>query len=455
MKKQKSLLKKSISPLIGGAAASLALAANCHAQSSDALIDKLVDKGILSANEAKDLRDEADKDFKNALSAKTGMPDWVSGYKLSGDVRGRFEGFYGDNPAFVDRNRLRYRVRVGLTVSMFDNFEAGLRLTSSEAASGGANNEGDPLSGNTTMQNNGSKKLIYLDQAYGRWTPFNGPGLNGGFTVGKMENPFVFSDLIMDADYTPEGLAGQFAYQLNDKHSLKLNAAGFVLDELSTTERDPWLLGIQARWDANWNAKFTTSMGAAYLPMLYRTTLTTGNVPNIQRGNARNADGSLTYHFNPFVVDASATYNLDSAPFYTGAFPIKVAADYINNPGAPDSAKNYGWSAGIQLGKAGKRKTWELSYTYKWLGANAGWEELVDSDFGAYYAAANSPANSGSGIGYGSGTNVKGHVFKFAYSLSDSMTLSIKWFMTDLITGYPAGSNSGMNRMQVDAVWKF
>ena len=80
---------------------------------------------------------------------------------------------------------------------------------------------------------------------------------------------------------------------------------------------------------------------------------------------------------------------------------------------------------------------------------------FVDSDFGAYYAAANSPANSGAGVGYGSGTNVKGHVFKFAYSLSDSMTLSIKWLMTDLITRYPGGSESGMNRMQLDAVWKF
>ena len=34
-----------------------------HAQSSDALIEKLVEKGILTANEAKDLREEADNDF--------------------------------------------------------------------------------------------------------------------------------------------------------------------------------------------------------------------------------------------------------------------------------------------------------------------------------------------------------------------------------------------------------
>ena len=455
MKRTNSYHLKTKAALLVGAAAMLALSATSHAQSSDALIDKLVDKGILTVNEAKDLRDEADKDFKSALAAKTGMPDYVTGYKISGDVRGRWEGFYAQNQSVVDRNRLRYRIRAGLVVTMLENFEAGFRLTSSDAASGGANNEGDPISGNTTAQNNGSKKLVFIDQAYGKWTPFTGPSLTGGFTVGKMENPFTTSDLVFDQDYTPEGIAAQFVYQINDVHSLKLNAAGFTLDEISTNEKDPWLVGVQSRWDANWSTKFTTTAGFAWLPMISRTSLTTASVPNQQRGNARDGSGTLVYGYDPVALDASATYFLNSAPFYMGAFPIKVSGEYIINPGAPSGMDNYAYAAGIQFGKSGKRKTWEASYTYKWLGANAIWEEFSDSDFGAYYAAANSPANSGSGVGYGSGANVKGHIFKFAYSPSDSMTISVKWFLTDLITPYPATSESGMNRMQVDAMWKF
>jgi hypothetical protein len=441
--------------ILAGAAALAAFTTQSHAQSSDALIDKLVDKGILTSSEAKDLRDEADKNFTTAVQAKTGMPDWVSGYKLTGDVRGRLENFSSDNNAFAERNRLRYRLRAGLVISMLDNFEAGFRLTSSDAASGGAANEGDPISGNTTFQNNGSKKSIYIDQAYGKWTPFNGP-FSGGFTVGKMENPFVLSDLTMDPDYTPEGLAAQFAYQVNTVHSLKFNAAGFVLDEIAANEKDPWLLGVQARWDATWNPKWSSSVGATFLPMVSRSSLTNGAVPNQQRGNTRNgATGALAYQYDPMIVDASVTYMLDSAPFYAGAFPIKLGGEFVHNPGAPDAADNQAWSAGLTFGKSGKRKTWELSYTYKWLGANSAWEELTDSDFGAFYGAANSPANSGSGLGYGSGTNTKGHVVKFAYSLSDSFTLSMKWFGTDLINPFPAHSDSGINRFQVDALWKF
>ncbi len=87
--------------LFAGATALAALAPQAQAQSSDALIDKLIDKGILTVNEAKDLRAETDKDFKTAFAAKTGMPDWVNGYKLSGDFRGRYEFFPVTTPPWL------------------------------------------------------------------------------------------------------------------------------------------------------------------------------------------------------------------------------------------------------------------------------------------------------------------------------------------------------------------
>ena len=68
-------IKKTKMALFAGAAMLASLAMQARAQSSDALIDKLVQKGILTANEAKDLRDEADSDFKTAFQSKMGMPD--------------------------------------------------------------------------------------------------------------------------------------------------------------------------------------------------------------------------------------------------------------------------------------------------------------------------------------------------------------------------------------------
>ena len=75
---------------VAGAVGLLAMAGQVSAQSSDALIDKLVSKGILTVKEGNELREESDKNFTSAFAVKTGMPDWVSGYKFSGDFRGRF-----------------------------------------------------------------------------------------------------------------------------------------------------------------------------------------------------------------------------------------------------------------------------------------------------------------------------------------------------------------------------
>src|SRR5690349_21187586 len=90
------------------AAAGVLLPSLGHAQSVDALLDKLVDKGVLTVKEAGELREESDKDFTKAYSAKSGMPDWVTALKFNGDFRGRFEHFDSANDFYHERNRFRY-----------------------------------------------------------------------------------------------------------------------------------------------------------------------------------------------------------------------------------------------------------------------------------------------------------------------------------------------------------
>lgn len=451
------------------------------AQSADALIDKLVDKGILSVKEANDLRDETEKNFSQAYAVKSGMPDWVTSFKLTGDVRLRYENFsspdgkvLGNVPGvgittndFASRDRFRMRLRFGATVTMLDNLEAGLRLTSSEQ---NGSFGGDPISGNSTFKDNASKKYIFIDQAYAKWNALNGPDLSGNITIGKMENPFVFSDMVFDPDYTPEGLAIQSAYRFDDRHTAKLNLGAFVLDELDLSAHDPALFGAQARWDATWSKKVSSSMGIAGLIIGNSRMLNNGSVPNVNVGNTRANYGfgntatnlAPAYYFNPIVGDASATYTLDSFPLYRGTFPVKLGGEYMINPAAPDFADNHAWNVGVTFGKAGKRGTWEFAYAYKWLGANSWYEELVDSDFGAlyfrgpeYFSASSGTLSGGAYSGYGAGTNVKGHIVRLAYSPADALTLSVKWFLSELINPFPSTSVSDMRRLQVDATLKF
>ena len=426
------------------------------AQSVDALLEKLVEKGILSAKEAGDLRAESDKGFTKAYAAKTGMPDWVSALKFNGDFRGRYEGFFGENPAFVQRNRFRYRLRFGVTAELLDDLEVGFRLSSSERV---GEFGGDPISGNTSFSDNGSKKFVFIDLAYAKWSPWHTAPWAGAVTVGKMENPFASpSTMMFDRDYTPEGIAAQIAYSFNDHHQLKFNAAGFILDELAASSRDPWLAGAQLRWDGKWSTNFSTTLGVAGFLISNRENLSNANVPNSNRGNTRNASGAPQFGFNPVYVDGGITWTLDEFPLYPGAFPIRLTGDYVNNPAAPRD--NQGYSVGFAFGKAGRKGAWELAYRWEELRGDAWFEEFPESDFGAYYQAqqANAGFNSASnptGAGYGAGTNVRGHAVKLSYSPYNSFTLGVTCFVTDLIRPSPAGSTSGMTRLQVDGVLKF
>jgi hypothetical protein len=442
---KRTVLRRAV--IAAGLAATTLGGNHADAQSADALLNKLVDKGILTSQEASELRTETDQGFRKSYQVKSGMPDWVTALKINGDFRGRFESFFSENEAFVERSRWRYRLRLGVTATIQDNFEAGVRFTSGEPT---GTLGGDPISGNATGRDNAAKKFVYLDLAYGRWTFVNAKGITGTLSVGKIENPFVFSDLMFDADYTPEGGGLNMTYNLNDVHALKFNGGAFLLDELAADAQDPFLYGGQVRWDAKWSPKLNTSVGASMLTILNDENLITANVPNINAGNTRNAATAPAVNFNPVVVDAAITYSLESFPFYSGAFPIRLFGEYINNLATDD--RNIGWQAGLVVGKSGKRNTWDLTYRYKYLGGDMWYEELVDSDFGAFYEVA-SP-NSGLS-GYGAGTNLRGHAVRAAYSPTDALTLTVSYYRAFNINESPAGSESDMSRLQVDASLKF
>lgn len=436
-----------------GVAASTLLPSLLQAQQSEALLETLVRKGILTEQEAEDLKTDIARENRQYVKVRSAGKETVA-LDIYGDVRARYEGFYSDDPAMVDRSRYRYRLRLGMTATLFDRFEAGLRLSSSEASSSFG---GDSISGNTTFQDNGSKKFLYIDLAYGRFYAFSNQTFQTTLTVGKMENPFVYSDMVFDGDYTPEGLGLNMAWNLNEEHSLKFNAGVFALDEISGQSEDPWMGGAQVRWDGIWKydeahkPKIQSSVGLGALAITYGQSLTNGAVPNANRGNTRLAgSGALAHHYNPIVADAAFTYTFDKFPMYAGTFPVRVGADFIYNPAAPD--RNRGMSAGVSFGKSGKRGTWDVGYRYKYLGGDAWYEELTDSDFGGFYQGT---APTGGGTGYGAGTNVKGHILKASYSPYNSVTLTATWFKTKLIHEQANGSDSDMNRLQVDAAWKF
>src|SRR5581483_4272440 len=324
----------------------------------------------------------------------------------------------------------------------------------SPGATGGTTG-GNPLSNNTTLQADGSKKFIYVDAAFGRWFPVKNDALTIAATIGKMDNPFVETPMVFDPDYTPEGGALQATYKLNDQNTFAFNGAGFVIDQLNT--RGPFLYGAQAIWNANWTPKVMSSFGVAAYDLANQGSLpiTTKTPYDSNLGNTiatTLASTNFVSHFNPIVVDAGVTYSLDSFPLYPGAFPIRVAGEYLYNPAA--SSKNRGWNAGVYLGKLSKRGSWDLSYRYQYLEADAWWDQFVDDDNIALFA---SSATAGTAAG---GTDIKGHQVKFDYLIFDSLTFSFTCYLNDVINKNVAGATTvaGADTKAVhamaDLMWK-
>jgi len=449
------------------AASVLAAAASGKAQSADALIDKLVDKGILTAGEAKDLREESDQGFTEAVQTKFGMPDWGTGYKISGDVRGRFEDFTSDNKAFNIYERYRYRLRFGITVNMKDNLELGFRLGSGDPK-GAA---GNPLSQSSTLQGDFSSKNIYIDTAYAKWTPIRSDGWIASATIGKMDNPFQYTWMVFDPDITPEGAVVNTSWQVNDRHSLSVAGGAFVLNagilnNQYSSQNIPFFYGGQVMWNAQWTDKFSTAIGGGGFEMGNGEQLTSANVPLINLGNTRtivlqNQGGtavplySLKYRYAPIIADASATYLLDSFPFYNGKFPIKVAGEFMQNLYV--GKQNQGLWAGVTFGKSGTKGTWDISYRYEQLEADAWYDQMVDDDNGVFYPG-NYPTANNAAPGYYGGSNIQGHMVKFNYSFTDSLTFTVTCYVNDLINRnglvnsiyVPNNKNSDMIHMMAD-----
>ena len=456
--------------LFAEATALMALTPNTHAQSSvDALLNKLEQKGILTVDEAKELKTEnqqySTNDFNKAFGSKISMPDWVTSYKLYGDFRGRYDEMTTDSPGSTslsaqDRVRLRYRLRVGMLVNMKDDLQVGFRLGSGDSG-------GNALSNNTTTENNGSKKPVWVDAAFGKWTPINDGVWMLAATIGKMDQPFQVTPMEFDPDYTPEGAALQGTYKINDHHSIAFNSGAFVLDEVPASGRDPFMYGAQAIWNANWTPRIASSLGIGAFDIVNKQALglsgganppniNAGGVPNNNQGNSRDSNGDLIYNYNPIVASGSLTYTLDSFPLYKGKFPIKLASEFMDNPGT-GSANNIGYWAGIQFGKSGKKGTWDIFYRYQYLEADAWYDELVDDDNVAFYSNTSTALAKNSWVG---GTNIKGHLIKLNYSLTDALTFSLTTYINDLInpnlnTGGLGEPKNHSLHMMADIMWKF
>lgn len=406
----------------------LLLSSAAWASETDLLLRKLVQKGVLTEQDAQELREEMAREKSGeaavqpvspratAGAGEQSLPDWARTMKWSGDLMLRHETQRRE-PA-TDRNRERVRLRFGFTSKPWDPLELGVRLTTGAS--------GDPVSTNQSFGSTFDRKAILLDRAYARYTPWEWMAIAGG----KMENPFhTVSQIVWDADVTPEGGALQLNFPSSAPVKPFLNLGAFQISELSGDAGDPALFGVQGGAEVTLPLGLSWKPSAAYYDFTAIQGTTTANVTNSPAGNTTVAEGTATKFRDDFNLVALASHL--KLPEIAGQ-PVALVADWTHNDGAEDD--DGAWTAGLEVGKVTEKLgSWKAAYAYKRVEPDAAFGAITDSDFG------------------GGGTNHQGHRMGVQVGLNKWASLALTYIRTDEIEG----SQNKVDTLQADANVKF
>jgi hypothetical protein len=398
------------------------------------LLDDLVSKGVLTKQDAEDiLKKMQETKTKEMEKAKAegkapepdwvknmpdwvkNPPDWIKNIKFSGDFRLRYQWEDREADDKLERNRGRFRLRLGAETKLADEVKVGFGL---------ASGSGDPRSTNVSFENTFEKKNIKIDYAFAEYSPVKWFSLIGG----KFQNPLYRpSDLLWDTDITPEGAAVKFQYPVLPTLDISFNSGFFVLDEISDGH-DPYMVALQP--GLNWNITKDINFQLALAYYLFGGVQ--GTTLDFSSGTNTLVNGKLKFNYDAPVVSAGFGFK---NPFGQTFIPyFGLFGEYVNNPDPDDD--HQGFIAGLRAGHTSMKKfgDWFFEYSYRKLEKDAWPDVFPDSDF------------------YGGATNVKGHEAIFNFGLWKNIWLGFDYYNSRKILGDPKQTE---NLVQVDFNFKF
>jgi hypothetical protein len=467
------------------AAGTLAGRAQTAPQSADALIRKLVDKGILTDQEAKALI--AENTMTNVTSAsRWKISNAIKNIELFGDVRFRYEYRSADNApgsgSVKDdyyRERFRYALRAGIRGDLFDNFYYGVRLETSS----------NPRSPWVTFGEGGSQSNpapfakdkfgINLGQAYLGWRPTDWYEM----TIGKMPMPLYTTAMIWDSDFAPEGAVEKFKFSAGQYVDLFASFGQFLYQDTNPDAGIPSSDTFLLAWQVGANVKLTKDISFKVAPVVYNYTgqgssflfnqpFTGEGLGGLNVGLTTNAAAAA--HFNQagindlLVLEVPAELN-----FKVGKYGARAFGDFAYNFYGDNRARaaataagptilpsaitgqNKAYQVGFGIGNLGlvygqtaRKHTWEARAYWQHIEQYAADVNLLDSDF------------------FEGRANLEGVYSAFAYSLTDSIIGTVRYgyanrinknlgtggSMSDLPVLNPI---SNFHLLQFDVTWRF
>ena len=315
------------------------------------------------------------------------MPDWVSRFKLFGDVRLRYEGVFfpdgndntGSFPNFnaintgapfdisgtqfspqhnvdQERQRLRLRARLGFDVNLEDGFTAGLRIATGESNTPTSTNQTLGLA-NQGQGGNFSKYSLWLDRGFFKYEVGGDPGADIAFLFGRFDNPFfTASEIVWDEDVGFDGVAVQAKFPVLEGLTFFLNGGAFPIfntdfnfasnQPAKYESEDKWLYAGQIGFDIKPNKAFNAKVAAAiydfqkvegrlstpYIPLTAQDASDSDNSrPSFaQKGNTyRPIRDIIPSALNNFGTSQQYQYFGLATPFQVAAYSARLDFNYF------------------------------------------------------------------------------------------------------------------------------
>ena len=395
--------------------------------------------------------------------------------KSTGPVAAPGSGIAGTSD-WQERERERYRLRLGLRGTLLDDWFFGLRLETSANSRSTNVTFGDDTSSSSAGGGGPFAKgsdVIYVGQAYGGYKGF--PDFT--FTAGRMPNPLVTTRMVWDPDINPEGLAEQWKHtfvfggealpppvfskdgkavaspppQPFLKLDLFANFAQFVYDDANP--ENP--LGARATTGANGGIQLVPNTDAflcawqigarlnfphnfyfQLAPTLYNYT-GNGDTFNVHYvggdPHLTNADSLAT---NQTGINSLLVFELPAEfGWKAWGLPMRLYGDFATNFEADQRAtaagqsgqgsQRYAYTLGLGVGQLKKKNDWQIDVWYQHAEQFALDPNLIDDDW------------------FNGQLNMHGVGVTAAYNLSGAVNLTLNyghgwWYNHNLGTG---GSN--------------
>ena len=396
-----------------------------YAGEIDILLQKLVEKGVLTAGEAQQIGTETKEQVRKEIAQgkNESLPTWVQTIKLKGDFRLR--GEFDRDKGMKDDTRGRVRVRLGAEAKPNEQMKVGFGIATGKTS--------DPRSTNvnigtsSTANTPGSFKDITLDYAYADYNPLSWLTLTGG----KFKNPlWQPNDLLWDTDINPEGLAAKLNYNAIPEVQLYLNNLYYVLRNDDRNTAVSSLIAVQPgiKWDISPQLNLNTAV-AGYL----FTSLKDKGKFAKRATNALDAQNDYKYNYNS--INPSVELGIKEP--LGGLIPyVAFFSDGIYN--YDPSERNTGYDAGIKLGyEKVEAGTWHARFNYAKLGRESWLDIFPDSDR------------------YSGKTNMKAYEGILEYGFSKNSNIGLDYYYAWDLTETADGSRSPAQVLQADWNFKF